>query len=74
MNAMTRSKGKPSGKGKVEGTGIPSNIQPGNMGKDEELTREYTENDEQLAEKVRTKHPNRNVNKNEATNAGGYKN
>lgn len=74
MNVMARSKGKPSGKGKAEGTGIPNNIQPGNMKNDEELTRKYTDNDEQLAERIPAKHPNRNVNKKEATNAGGYKN
>ncbi len=72
---MARHKGRPSGNNKPEsGTGVPSNLTPDRMKKDHQVTRRYTEHDERLAEHVRTRHPNRNVDKNEATNAGGYRN
>jgi hypothetical protein len=72
---MSRNKGKPSGLNKPEeGTGVPSDLKPRNLNKDEALTKEYTDDDKKLADHVRSKHPNRNVDKEKATNAHGYKN
>lgn len=69
-------KGKPSGINKSgdRGTGVPSNISPATEDQDKKITEEYTDNDEQLSDNVKVRHPNRNVDKDDATNAGGYKN
>jgi hypothetical protein len=67
-------KGKPAGKTKPVGTGMPSNFNPVDVKKDKKLTTEYTDNDEKTAERVKSMHPNRNLRKTDATNAGGYKN
>jgi hypothetical protein len=63
-------RGKPSGIDKKESlTGIPS--QPG---RDEaKLTEKYTEDDQRISDSVHTGHPNRNVDKENSTNGGGYK-
>jgi hypothetical protein len=72
---MARHKGKPSGINKPEeSTGIPSNFTPERIKRDHLITRKYTDHDEKLADHVRTRHPNRNVDKKEPTNGGGYKN
>lgn len=69
--SMSTHKGKPSGGNKPEsGTGIPTD----HLKNDELLTGKYTNDDEKIAEQVRVKHPNRNVDKVHPTNAGGYKN
>lgn len=36
-------------------------------------TERYTNDDESIGDDVRTNHPNRNTSKDDATNAGGYK-
>ncbi len=66
---MRLDKGQPSGTNKSEGTGTPSKIK-----NDEELTRKYTNEDKNIAKEVRTNNQNRNTSKEDATNAGGYKN
>jgi hypothetical protein len=73
---MAIHKGKPSGSTRQnnKGTGTPSNFSNKNAGGDKRLTKKYTKNDDKIAEGVKTQHPNRNVNKLHATNAGGYKN
>ena len=71
---MSRKQGKPSGNYKPDGTGVPSNLKPENLDRDKEITDKYTNEDEDLAEHVRQKNPNRNVDKLNSTNAGGYKN
>ena len=71
---MSLHKGKPSGKTKSEGTGIPSKVGSTNLKRDEKLTDQYTDDDKKTAASVKLKHANRNVNKAAATNAGGYKN
>jgi hypothetical protein len=72
---MSRHKGKPSGINKPEsGTGVPSDFKPDNLKTDEKLTQEYTDDDKRPAGSVKVKHPNRNTNKPNATNAHGYKN
>ena len=66
---MRLDKGQPSGTNKSEGTGTPSKIE-----NNEELTRKYTDDDKKLDKNVRTNNENRNTSKEDATNAGGYKN
>jgi len=71
---MSRNKGKPSGINKSEGTGIPAGIDSKKIKKDQAITKEYTDDDKKIADHVHSKHPNRNVDKEHATNAHGYKN
>lgn len=73
---MSRHKGKPSGINKSNdmGTGVPNNFSPSNQKKDNRQTDKYTNGDERVTEKIRQRHANRNVDKNDATNAGGYRN
>ena len=67
--------GQPSGTNKSEGTGVPAGGQNvDDLQRDQELTDRYTDGDNNVAEGVRTANPNRNVDKTDATNAGGYKN
>jgi hypothetical protein len=68
---MTTHKGKSSGTKRSEGTGMPSKIT--SKKRDERLTNEYTDEDEKVADSVRTNNPNRNVNKGDATNIHGYR-
>lgn len=65
-------KGQPSGNRPSEGTGIPSKINAENMPNDERLTDQYTDNEEDISDNVRTLHPNRNVDKGEQPGIGGY--
>lgn len=68
-------RGQPSGTNKTESnTGIPSQIVPGKMGRNQEMTDKYTQDDQNIADNVRTEHPNRNTSKGKSTGAGGYKN
>jgi hypothetical protein len=72
---MANDKGQPSGTNKPKsGTGIPTNISSDKMQKDNELTEKYTDDDNDIADNVHTGHPNRNVDKGDATNSGGYRN
>ena len=62
--------GKPSGVNDSESrTGIPSQPDKENR----EVTEKYTEEDRDISENVNVRHPNRNTDKGDATNAGGYK-
>lgn len=66
--------GKPAGGNQpLQGTGIPAKINDGNMPNDERLSEEYTRDEESIQEGVREMHPNRNVDKDDATNIGGYR-
>ncbi len=67
-------KGMPSGLNQSEGTGTPDKMKDKDLEKDKKLTRQYTDDDESIADNVATNNPNRNVDKTDATNAGGYKN
>lgn len=71
---MTTHKGKPSGLNKGGGTGTPSDFKPGDLRNDEKLTQKYTDDDKKISDGVRSRKPNRNTNKEDATNAHGYKN
>ena len=67
--------GNPAGGGRpMQGTGVPTKVNDDNMANDERLTRQYTRDEEGISEGVREMHPNRNVDKGNATNSGGYKN
>jgi hypothetical protein len=70
---MANNTGNPSGANKGdEGTGIPNGKFVEDAQRDEELTRKYTDDDQQIADGIRQNHPNRNTHKDDATNAGGY--
>ena len=67
--------GKPSGVNKpMEGTGVPTVVNDENGPNDQRLTDEYTNDDSEINEGTRTMHPNRNEDKGDATNIGGYRN
>lgn len=71
---MHSDKGQPSGTNKSDqGTGIPTDKYVNNMERNDELTEKYTDDNKDIADSVRSNNPNRNVDKTDATNAGGYK-
>jgi hypothetical protein len=71
---MARHKGRPSGNNKPEvPTGTPSNFTPDATKKDHRVTRKYIDPEGKVSEHVRTRHPNRNVDKQDPTNSGGYR-
>lgn len=72
---MAEHKGQPSGTNKSDmGTGVPqSDNFVENMKRDQELTDDYTNNNKEVADGIRSNNPNRNVDKTDATNEGGYK-
>lgn len=59
--------GQPSGNKPDQGmgTGVPQQINDDNMPQDEHMTTEYTDDDQEIKESVRTLHLNRNVDKNQ---------
>ncbi len=75
LHTMALHKGKPSGINKpaITGTGVPSDFSPEKQKINNQMTRKYTKDDEGLADGIKTKHPNRNVDKRNGSNAGGYK-
>jgi hypothetical protein len=69
-----RDKGLPSGANKNEGTGLRPDMPEEKVERDNEMTEKYTTDEDIVADNIPLKHPNRNTDKDEATNAGGYKN
>ncbi len=68
-------RGHPSGTNKSdEGTGEPGGKFVEDIQRDQELTDKYTDGDGQVADGIRQNNPNRNTDKTDATNAGGYRN
>ncbi len=65
-------KGQPSGNTPMKGTGVPQNTSDDKMQRDEALTDQYTNEDQDVADGVRIMHPNRNVDKGHETGIGGY--
>lgn len=55
-------------------TGIPNKLHPEDSARNEEMTEKYTDDDHNVADSVRINNPNRNVDKEDVTNAGGYRN
>lgn len=68
-----RDKGQPSGSNKNEGPGLRPDMPPEKLEQDQEMTEKYTAGEDEPAENLPLKHPNRNTGKEDATNAGGYK-
>jgi hypothetical protein len=72
---MQLDKGSPAGANKSDkGTGVPADKFTEDLQRDQELTEKYTNDDQDVADHVRQNNPNRNVDKEDATNAGGYRN
>ena len=71
---MPRNTGSPSTTHDQKGTGIPSKLTTDDVERTEEMTEKYTDDDRDIADGVRTNNPNRNTDKDDATNAGGYRN
>jgi len=67
-------RGQPSGTNKSEDTGIPAGKFTEDEKRDQELTDKYTDSESAIAESVRQNNPNRNVDKDDATTGGGYRN
>lgn len=68
-------RGHPSGVNKSEGnTGIPGKLSPDDMPVNNENMGKYTDDDREISNNTREMHRNRNVDKTDATNAGGYRN
>lgn len=65
-------KGQPSGNKPAQGTGIPQQVNDDRQAQDERMTNEYTADDEEIRDSVRTLHPNRNVNKGRQSDSDGY--
>lgn len=65
-------KGQPSGTNKSEGTGLVPELKDQDLEKTRELTDKYIDHVDKLADNVRKEHPNRNTDKEDPTNAGGY--
>jgi len=56
--------GEPGGTGKEQHqTGIPTKMHPEDMPMQQDMTEKYTEDDNDLADHVRTNNPNRNTQK-----------
>ncbi len=71
----TDHKGQPSGTNKSEGTGTPGGDNyVENPEQDQRVTERYTDGNGDLGDQVRHNNPNRNTDKTDATNAGGYRN
>ena len=72
---MRTDKGQPSGTNKsANQTGIPSDASPEKMQQNQDQSEKYTNEENEIKDNVRVGHPNRNTDKDDATNAGGYKN
>ena len=69
----TRDKGQPSGTNKNEGLGLRRDMPEEKLEQDQEMTEKYTAGEDEPAENLPLKHPNRNRDKGDATSAGGYK-
>lgn len=66
-------KGQPSGSNKSEGLGLRPDMPEEKVKQDQEMTERYTSDDDKPSEDLPLRHPNRNTDKGDATNAGGYK-
>jgi hypothetical protein len=66
-------KHQPSGD-KQEGLGIKPVISAENLEGSDEMTKKYTKNETELAQNVRERHPNRNTDQENSTNAGRGRN
>jgi hypothetical protein len=58
---------------KQEGLGLRPDMPPEKINQDIKMTNKYTAGEDKLAENLKLRHHNRNMIKEKATNAGGYK-
>ena len=65
--------GKPSDDSKADNTGLRKEMPEEKFEQDQRATDKYTDGDDEVAGNIKVQHPNRNTNKEDATNAGGYK-
>ena len=65
-------RGQPSGTNKSEGTGLSADMQNQDLNKNKEITDKYLSGEDELNEN-KEKNPNRNTDKENPTNAHGYK-
>jgi hypothetical protein len=66
-------KGRPSGQNKEEGRDIKPVMPAENLEGSENLGRESANDEDQLPENIKQRHPNRNTDKEDSTNAGGFR-
>lgn len=70
---VKENKGQPSATNKSEGTGLSADLQNQDLEKDKKMTEKYLAGEDKIADNVHERNPNRNTGKEDATNAGGYK-
>jgi hypothetical protein len=58
---------------KKEESGIKPVMSSENLEGSEKMHKKYTNDEDRLADNVKQKHPSRNTNKGNSTNAGGYR-
>jgi hypothetical protein len=61
------------GSNKQKGLGIKPVLSSENLEGSDEISKKHTKDEEQFAGNVKEKQPNRNTNKGNSTNAGGYR-
>jgi hypothetical protein len=66
-------RGKPSGVDRQEGLGLRPDMPPERVKQGNKMTDKYTSGEDKLADNVKSRHHNRNTNKQKSTRAGGYK-
>lgn len=69
----TENKGRPSGTNKEEGRGMPATDNADHIEENLRASEKYTDGQNNPREDMREMNPNRNTDKDDATNAGGYK-
>ena len=65
--------GKPSDTSKGDNTGLRKEMPEEKFEQDQAATDKYTDGNNEVADNIHVRHPNRNTDKDDATNAGGYK-
>lgn len=63
---------QPSGSDKQKGSGIKPVLSAENLEGSDEMTKKYAKDEDQLAEKLKVRHPYRNRTKGNSTDTGGY--
>ena len=66
-------RGQPAGSNKREDSGIKPVMSSENLEGSEKMRKKYTKDEDRLADNIKGKHPNRNRNKGNSTNIGGYR-
>ena len=66
-------RGQPSGANRQEGTGLRPDMPEEKFEQDQQMSEKYSEGEDGIPGNIPVRHPNRNTDKGDATNAGGYK-